>query len=47
MDNWPEIRREEHSSIAKYQDAQIILKRDGSVNSRGVDTRIVRELKKP
>ena len=47
MDNWPEIRREEHSSIAKYRDAQIILKRDGSVNSRGVDTRIVRELKKP
>ena len=47
MDNWPEIRREEHSSIAKHRDAQIILKRDGSVNSRGVDTRIVRELKRP
>ena len=47
MDYLTEIRREEHYSIAKYRDAQIILKRDGSVNSRGVDTRIVRELKKP
>ena len=47
MDNWPEVQREAHSSIAKHRDAQIILKRDGSVSSRGVDTRIVRELEKP
>ena len=43
LDEWPEIRRNEHSSIANRQDAQIILKRDGSVSSRGVDTKIFRE----
>ena len=42
MDEWPEIRRDEHSSIANRRDAQIILKRDGSISSRGVDTKIFR-----
>ena len=46
LDEWPEIRRDEHSSIANRQDAQIILKRDGSVSSRGVDTKIFREKRK-
>ncbi len=43
LDDWPEIRLNEHSSIATRQDAQIILKRDGSVVSRGVGTKIIRE----
>ena len=46
MDEWPEIRRDEHSSIANRRDAQIILKRDGSISSRGVDTKIFREKEK-
>ena len=46
MNEWPEIRRNEHSSIANRRDAQIILKRNGSVSSRGVDTKIVREKEK-
>ena len=43
LDDWPEIRLNEHSSIATRRDAQIILKRDGSVVSRGVGTKIIRE----
>ena len=46
MDEWPEVRRDEHSSIANRRDAQIILKRDGSISSRGVDTKIFREKEK-
>lgn len=46
MNEWPEIRRNEHSSIANRRDAQIILKRNGSVSSKGVDTKIVREKEK-
>jgi len=43
LDDWPEIRLNEHSSVATRRDAQIILKRDGSVVSRGVDTKIIRD----
>ena len=43
LDDWPEIRLNKHSSIAKRRDAQIILKKDGSVVSRGVDTKIIRD----
>ncbi len=43
LDDWPEIRLNKHSSVATRRDAQIILKRDGSVVSRGVDTKIIRD----
>ena len=43
LDDWPEIRLNEHSSVATHRDAQIILKRDGSVVSRGVGTKIIRD----
>ena len=43
LDDWPEIRLNEHSSVATRRDAQIILKRDGSVVSRGVETKIIRD----
>ena len=43
LDDWPEIRLNEHSSVATRRDAQIILKRDGSVVSRGVGTKIIRD----
>lgn len=43
LDDWPEIRLNEHSSVAKHREAQIILKRDGSVVSRGVGTKIIRD----
>lgn len=43
LDDWPEIRLNEHSSVATRRDAQIILKKDGSVVSRGVGTKIIRD----
>jgi lipopolysaccharide export system protein LptA len=41
LDVWPEIRRGNHSSVAKRRDARIVMKKNGSVESRGVDIQIV------
>lgn len=41
LDIWPEIRRGSHSSVAKHRDARIVMKKNGNVESRGVDIQIV------
>jgi len=41
LDVWPEIRRGSHSSVAKRRDARIVMKKNGSVESRGVDIKIL------
>lgn len=41
LDVWPEIRRGNHSSVAKRRDARIVMRKNGSVESRGVDMQIV------
>ena len=41
LDVWPEIRRGSHSSVAKRRDARIVMKKNGNVESRGVDIQIV------
>ncbi len=41
LDVWPEIRRGSHSSVAKRRDARIVMRKNGSVESRGVDMQIV------
>jgi lipopolysaccharide export system protein LptA len=41
LDVWPEIRRGGHSSVAKRRDARIVMRKNGSVESRGVDMQIV------
>ncbi len=41
LDVWPEIRRGSHSSVAKRRDARIVMKKNGSVESQGVDIQIV------
>ena len=41
LDVWPEVRRGRHSSVAKHRDARIVMKKNGSVESRGVDIQIV------
>ena len=41
LDIWPEIRRGSHSSVAKHRDARIVMKKNGNVESRGVDIQII------